>query len=781
MMIRDTLVMALMVVVHGLAILASRRVLERRWFTDKLHDASIDGKRWEMVAGQIVLIWSAIVGGAFLLNAVGLLSPLALYGVVALVSVGGIWWTTVPITTEPLTTEPMALATGDAVGNVVPAANAVGSGDAFAKLVHGSGLLLLAALGIGQVLLFGIWEFPIDWDTLAYHLPVVDHWVQTGSLANQRCAFWYVPGNGELLGYWFSGPLSGDYFAQLSNVPVAVLLVVSLLGICERWDIDRTWQLILVVLVVASQVMLRQLTSLENDLAAGALFAASLMFGLSVVNRGNKNPEPMALATGDSLGKVVPAASAVGSGCFGASVGLLAGVKYYSIGYAAVAIIACILTLIVYRGWRAAIRVAAVALGGCVMLGGYWYFRNYWLGGSPLFPLGFPLMGFTDQWANMRPESVSSTLIRGSTPEVWWLLLTAWLVQAGPFALVALLLSPAFGMVGIWLWYWRKQKPSPPAPLPEYRERGESSPSRWVAGEVVEPAASAVGSVFLSLALLGCVAVYLVTPNVIETESGSRNMLRMQYHSVRFGYCFAILCLLFWVKVSNVAYRWLYSKKQNLIAYALLGGSVLFSVGNLVWHLLPQYGWRNTLRDLTGLGVFFRYPQLDYPALEWALVTIDLFLALILVRVLVKSTRVRFTIIGVLMVLWTPWMAKAWHDGYDEYYQTLNQTRLPIGLRMLSESDRFCIGAYRYYPILGSDRSGIAHRPLFLPTPEALKAYLSENRINFVAAPHGDSHWSESYAKMLDYMNSWEDEFIQVDDVDGFVIFQRKNQLGVDK
>ena len=750
-MIRDTLMMVLMVAVHALAIVASRRVLDRYWGLSDSPSSATIGRHWEIVAGQIVLIWSAIVGGAFLLNAVGWLSPLAVYGVVGLISAVGIL----------LIHEPMALATGRVQTEVAPVASAIGSG----KFLRGIflvdwfvvGLLFLGAIGMAQVLLFGIWQFPTDWDTLAYHLPIVDHWVQTGSLANQRCAFWYVPGNGELLGYWFSGPLSGDYFAQLSNIPVAVLLVVSLLGICERWGIDRAWQFLLVVLMVASQVMLLQLTSLENDLAAGSLFAASLLFGVAVVNRG--------IGSGNA-----PVASAIGLLLFGASVGLLAGIKYYSLGYAAVAIIACVLTICVYRGWIAALRVAGVALSGCVLLGGYWYFRNYWLGGSPLFPLGLPVLGIPDQWGSMRPESVTSTLLRGSTPEVWWLLLTAWLVQAGPIALVAMLLSPVFGIVGIWVWYRRK-----PEPL------------ALVTGGVqteVAPVASAIGSgifLFLSLAMLGCVVVYLVTPNVIETEPGSRNMLRMRYHSVRFGYCLAILSLLFFVKLSNELYRWLQRKNQRWMACALLGCISLFVIGNLTLHLLPQYGWRKTLRDLTGLGVFLRNSQLDYPALDWALVTIDLFLAVIFVRALVKSTRLRFAIFGLVIILWTPSMSTTWHKGYDENYQNLNYTRLPIRLRELSGARRFCIGKYCYGTLLGSDRSGNAFRPLFLPTAEALKDYLNNNKIDFVAAPEKDSHWSKTYALMLEYMNSWKDEFAQVEIVDGYVIFERKNQTGVEK
>jgi len=210
-------------------------------------------------------------------------------------------------------------------------------------------------------------------------------------------------------------------------------------------------------------------------------------------------------------------------------------------------------------------------------------------------------------------------------------------------------------------------------------------------------------------------------------------------------------------------------------------GIGLFSIINLVWHLLPQYGLREAVQKATSAPVFFRYPQLDYPKLEWALVTIDLFMAMILVWTLIKSSRIRFAIIGIVLVLWTPWMSTVWHAGYDEYYQTLNRTQLPIRLRELSGARRFCIGNYAYYQTLGSDRSGNAFRPLFLPTPDSLKDYLIKNQIDFVAAPQNDSHWSKRYELMLEYMYGFESNFTQVDDVDGYVIFERKNQTGVVK
>ena len=41
----------------------------------------------------------------------------------------------------------------------------------------------------------GVLRFPTDWDSLMYHIPLIDHWLQDGSLYAPGCAVWYFPGN----------------------------------------------------------------------------------------------------------------------------------------------------------------------------------------------------------------------------------------------------------------------------------------------------------------------------------------------------------------------------------------------------------------------------------------------------------------------------------------------------------------------------------------------------------------------------------------------------------
>ncbi len=769
MIVRDSITIVFMLLVNAFAFLSSRRLLRLQ-----LCDSGV----CSLIAGQIVLIWSAIAGVVFALNAIACLSPWTVYGGVLFLSLCGFVYIQLRnrnsgSSMPGAVSERVAIESASKIGDVcreVEPRNALetspngsnrvtglSANSLFAKTFDLAkhidwfviGMTLLATLGIAQIALFGIAQFPMDWDTMAYHLPIVDHWIQTGQLGNQRCAFWYVPGNSELLAYWFTAPLSGDFWAQLNNIPPAVLLVVSLVAIGGIWKLDRKWQFVLAVLAVGCQPMMRQLTSLENDLGAAALFVASLLFGI----------------------RWVQDRRTIDLGLFVASVGLLAGIKYYALGYTAVSIGAVVAASWFLRGWRVAIRTSIASLIGCMLFGSYWYVRNYLLTGSPLFPLGMEALGIPDQWASMRPESETSTLLRGSTREVWSLLLKAWLFQAGPIALVAILLSPLFGFVGV-IWSWKKLRGLAPELRDQDLTKTEPTTRATSTDFIRKPNGFepfTVVTLVLSLVVLGSLAVYFVTPNVIETDTGSRNMLRMQYHSVRFGYCLGLISILFFVKVLSLVEGWL-GKMHRWIAIAFVVSIYGLSISTLIFYLLPQYGWRQQINRL-GLP-FFRQPRLDYSALEWGLVTADIFLALLVAGSMLKTERFRIGAICFVFALATPWLSHNWHKNYDAFYSVVSHPLLSLRLRSLSGEKSFCICDYRYYASIGSDRAGQAFRPLFVPTSESFREFLDLNKITIVAVPYVDSHWSKTYAKPRDWIQSWPTAYRKKEEVDGFSIYE---------
>ncbi|MBC7078842.1 MAG: hypothetical protein H5T92_11155, partial [Synergistales bacterium] len=237
--------------------------------------------------------------------------------------------------------------------------------------------------------------------------------------------------------------------------------------------------------ILATRATWRQAVSAENDVAVAALFFATLLYALRYA-RGGKRADLVLAAV---------------------AFGLLCGIKYYALGYAAVAGLGTALSVAAYRGPRAAGGAFAASLAGALLLGGYWYARNAVASGTPLYPKGFTPE--TDVWGQIRPDTPTSTLLGSGRPVVWPLLAEAIAVMAGPCHLVAALLLPA---VLVWLF------------VASYLGRSRSDQG---------------ASLYAWLALLAVLSllVFINMPNVVETVPGSMNMLRWKYHPVRFGLC----------------------------------------------------------------------------------------------------------------------------------------------------------------------------------------------------------------------------------------------------
>jgi hypothetical protein len=139
-----------------------------------------------------------------------------------------------------------------------------------------------------HVAINGLWTFPADWDSLAYHIPVIDQWLQAGSLSAMECGDWYVPGNNEVLGLWAVAPFTGDFFIALTNVPSVALLAASGLGVAARLGLPASLRHPVALLLVSNGVVLRHLAGAENDVAVAALFTASLLYHLRYLASGRR-------------------------------------------------------------------------------------------------------------------------------------------------------------------------------------------------------------------------------------------------------------------------------------------------------------------------------------------------------------------------------------------------------------------------------------------------------------------------------------------------------------
>jgi hypothetical protein len=281
-----------------------------------------------------------------------------------------------------------------------------------------NGLLIAIWLGwlafwLGNVVRCGLLEFPNDWDSLAYHIPLIDHWLQQQSLGPSGCAIWHFPGNSELLGLWMVAPFSGDFLVGLANLPVTCLLALSTIDLARQFRLSPPMSHLTGLVVVSNYVVLRQSVDNENDIAVAALFISSLAYALRYARDGNS-------------------ASAL---WFGASLGLLLGIKYYATAYGLIAWGTGLFVTFAARGAKSAGRLAGSGAAGAVVLAAYWYARNMSETGTPFFPFGFTRE--TNVLSDMRASSLlSSTLLGNGHSEI-----TAWMVATvlaslGPLCLI---------------------------------------------------------------------------------------------------------------------------------------------------------------------------------------------------------------------------------------------------------------------------------------------------------------------------------------------------------
>jgi hypothetical protein len=506
------------VVVDALAL----RAIVRRWFDDSNFYV-------RLLAG-LVLFWATIVLGAILLNFVNGLSGSLLHVVTATLLVG---------------------LAAIVVSKCGPATNPA----LIERKPHSLGRVIATHALLGMVasylVTYGILQLPMDWDSLAYHLPLIDHWIQSGSLWNRDCAFWYCPGNNELLGLFLATGFTGDFWVQAHNLVPCTILAVSILELAREVGLGQRYGLALLASLMMTQPVIRQLISAENDLSVVALVSASSLFGWRYARR----PAIADLAL------------------LGCCVGILGGVKYYALAYMLAASVMPFFWLLARRRFKPAGAVVVSSLLGFLLLGSFWYVRNWSLTGTPLFPKG--ILGFPDYWAEMRPGFEHSNLLNSQRTEVWPLLSRAWLIQAGPISWLFVFMSffvPLLAIIN-----WRRLC----AMFGGSSRRGMAN---WIC-----------------LYCASCMSVYLITPNVVETEAGTMNMLQLQYHPVRFGLPVMVFSGLL---IAN-AIRQLTSQYRR-IGQWLTRISIGVLCVQIAWQVLAMFNFR----DLpTALGVYFWWPQ----------------------------------------------------------------------------------------------------------------------------------------------------------------------------
>ena len=163
------------------------------------------------------------------------------------------------------------------------------------------------------------------------------------------------------------GPFSGDFLIHLNNLPATILLASAAVGFGTQLGLRSSLANLGGLALVCHTVVLKQLADAENDVAVTACFFASLLYVFRSVE-GERRSDLV-------LGAV--------------SLGLLAGIKYYALGYAALVGLTWLLLVTAFRGRQMVLATGFAGIVGGLVFGGYWYIRNARNNRMPAFPDGF--------------------------------------------------------------------------------------------------------------------------------------------------------------------------------------------------------------------------------------------------------------------------------------------------------------------------------------------------------------------------------------------------------
>lgn len=680
-----------------------------------------------VVATSVVLLASIFLGTIHSLNAPVLLA------VVVFVSGCGLWFMRVPGKDTKLGQKSsLGIAPTDEVSDRVSHRRPTNRQRGW-SIVWG----LLAAWGVGHVLCDGLARLPTDFDCLMYHLPIMDEWLQQGTLYIPHSSYWWTPGGSELIGAWMVAPFSGDFNAPLNNVPFVAMWAAGTFGLARAMRLPTGWSHLATLTSLAVYTTLHETDDASNDLAVVAYFMAGALFGWRLV-RGGRTAD-LAL--------------------FSLCVGALCGIKYFALGYAA------LLTVFVAGAlWRSR-RIASrnsprihgigpglkmgMALASLFGTGGYWYLRNWVFGGSPIYPMG---MGY--DIATGYPRVWETTLIGNGDVQVPVLWLKAVWNAAGPLQWLSLVLAPIL-ILTLALIVVRSRID---------RRSDDGDRALWLGG-----------------LLIGSLLVWIITPWCVEDRPGTLNHLRHAYTPVRYGLSaltVASLTLVFvWVAVlRRLAFRTgrVRSLKFRTLASCLgvppkqaIGAAVFTCL--LIWQCIKHGHDR----------------WLEFRFVDSGLVGINLFLfvglALLVAThgswlgrtVMVLSAVLAFAI-GVGR--WSQCWHEEWGDHFDRRFAVRLFNDEPSFEGKTFEGATVCVLDLQIYPFFGSRRQHHVIRPRQTPTYTQLAKYLREQHANLIVTCRESSEMSLLYADVDQWLRDHRTEFTPIWDAGHFAVFRRNER-----
>jgi hypothetical protein len=225
---------------------------------------------------------------------------------------------------------------------------------------------------------------PFAYDALAYHLTAVASWVQSGQIGVNPYAdcCGHYPSNAEVLFAWPTVLLHRDSLTDTVQIGLALIGALAVGGLARWAGASGPNAVTAAALFILTPIVLTQANVDYNDVAVAAMLLAGLYFGARYLSAGPFLFAPANAGPPQSAFLLLAAISA----------GFLLGTKVNGILLAGVVVLLLFaqLATAAARGRLSVGRAAAgvgIVFGAILLLGGYWYARNWVQTGNPLWPV----------------------------------------------------------------------------------------------------------------------------------------------------------------------------------------------------------------------------------------------------------------------------------------------------------------------------------------------------------------------------------------------------------
>lgn len=234
---------------------------------------------------------------------------------------------------------------------------------------------------------------PFVWDVLTYHLTNVAVWTQSGRLAmiDSPVARVYLPANAEVFTTWFTVFLHHDIVVEAAGIPGYLMACTAVYSLARRLGCGPAAALVASLAYATTPGLLLAATGAKNDPLMAGILLLIMAIVVDLVLR------PQASPRRNIAGQL---ALLIALALYG--LGTKSYLLHISTGVVAIAV--ALPWAAKNRGrWGQILRTARAelqhagsghrwAIGGLLavslMLGFYWYGRNFLLTGNPFYPMG---------------------------------------------------------------------------------------------------------------------------------------------------------------------------------------------------------------------------------------------------------------------------------------------------------------------------------------------------------------------------------------------------------